>query len=77
MRALSVKIVTLPDDYKEYGHPNDIDVALRSACLIEAYSRQYVPAANEGWDRRFLGLFDIHDELMRTGALTGLELGGM
>lgn len=44
---------------------------------IEANSRQYVPAANKGWDRRFPGLFDISDGLMRTGALTGLGLGAV
>ena len=42
---------------------------------IEANSRQYVPAANKGWDKRFPGLFDISDGVMRTGALTGLGLG--
>lgn len=44
---------------------------------IEANSRQYVPAANKGWDKRFPGLFNIHDGLMRTGGLTGLGLGAV
>jgi L-alanine-DL-glutamate epimerase-like enolase superfamily enzyme len=44
---------------------------------IEANSRQYVPAANKGWDKRFPGLFDIHDGLMRTGGLTGLGLSAV
>ena len=44
---------------------------------IEANSRQYVPAANKGWDKRFPGIFDISDGTMRTGALTGLGLGAV
>jgi len=44
---------------------------------IEANSRQYVPAANKGWDKRFPGIFDISDGVMRTGALTGLGLGAV
>jgi L-alanine-DL-glutamate epimerase-like enolase superfamily enzyme len=44
---------------------------------IEANARQYVPAANKGWDKRFPGIFNINDGLMRTGALTGLGLGAI
>jgi hypothetical protein len=42
---------------------------------IEANSRQYVPAANAGWERRFPGVFQVRDGVMRTGELTGLGLG--
>jgi len=44
---------------------------------IEANSRQYVPAANKAWEKRFPGIFEINDGLMRTGALTGLGLGAV
>jgi len=44
---------------------------------IEANARQFVPAANEGWESRFPGLFTIHDGLMRTGQLTGPGLGAV
>jgi L-alanine-DL-glutamate epimerase-like enolase superfamily enzyme len=42
---------------------------------IEANSRQYVPAANAGWEDRFPGVFRVTDGRMRTGALTGPGLG--
>lgn len=44
---------------------------------IEANSRQYVPAANRGWDKRFPGIFDITDGSLKTGALTGPGLGAI
>jgi L-alanine-DL-glutamate epimerase-like enolase superfamily enzyme len=42
---------------------------------IEANARQYVPAANRGWEERFPGVFHILDGTMETGALTGPGLG--
>lgn len=42
---------------------------------IEANSRQYVPAANVGWDGRYPGIFRVTDGTMRTGELTGVGLG--
>ncbi|MCS7021371.1 MAG: hypothetical protein NZ703_07790 [Gemmataceae bacterium] len=44
---------------------------------IEANSRQYVPAANRGWDERFPGVFTIRDGVMHTGLLTGPGLGAV
>lgn len=44
---------------------------------IEANSRQYVPAANEGWDERFPGVFTVRNGLMNTGLLTGPGLGAV
>jgi L-alanine-DL-glutamate epimerase-like enolase superfamily enzyme len=44
---------------------------------IEANSRQYLPAANEGWNNRFPGVFEIRDGTMHTGQLTGLGLGAV
>jgi L-alanine-DL-glutamate epimerase-like enolase superfamily enzyme len=37
---------------------------------IEANSRQYLPAANEAWKRKFPGLFLIRDGALKTAALT-------
>jgi L-alanine-DL-glutamate epimerase-like enolase superfamily enzyme len=37
---------------------------------IEANSRQYLPAANEAWKRKFPGLFVIRDGALKTAALT-------
>lgn len=42
---------------------------------IEANSRQYVPAANAGWEQRFPGIFQVREGFMETGTLTGLGLG--
>jgi L-alanine-DL-glutamate epimerase-like enolase superfamily enzyme len=42
---------------------------------IEANARQYVPAANAGWDRRFPGIFNIRDGQVRTFGTQGLGLG--
>ena len=42
---------------------------------IEMNSREYVPAANAGWEKRFPGVFTITDGNVRTGSITGNGLG--
>jgi L-alanine-DL-glutamate epimerase-like enolase superfamily enzyme len=44
---------------------------------IEANSRQYVPAANQGWEKRFPGIFHVTDGTMDTSHLNGLGLGAV
>jgi L-alanine-DL-glutamate epimerase-like enolase superfamily enzyme len=44
---------------------------------IEANARQYVPAANQPWTKRFPGIFDIRSGRMATETLTGLGLGAV
>jgi L-alanine-DL-glutamate epimerase-like enolase superfamily enzyme len=44
---------------------------------IEANSRQYVPAANQGWEKRFPGVFHITDGTMDTSHLNGLGIGAV
>jgi len=44
---------------------------------IEANSRQYVPAANKGWEKRFPGVFHITDGMMETAHLNGPGLGAV
>jgi L-alanine-DL-glutamate epimerase-like enolase superfamily enzyme len=44
---------------------------------IEANARQYVPAANAGWEARFPGIFRIQNGFMATDQLTGLGLGAV
>ena len=44
---------------------------------IEANARQFVPAANAAWERRFPGLFTIEKGVMRTGQLTAPGLGAV
>jgi L-alanine-DL-glutamate epimerase-like enolase superfamily enzyme len=44
---------------------------------IEANAREYVPAANEPWTKRFPGIFDITNGRMATETLTGFGLGAV
>jgi hypothetical protein len=44
---------------------------------IEANSRQFVPAANQGWEKRFPGVFHITDGTMDTSHLNGLGIGAV
>jgi L-alanine-DL-glutamate epimerase-like enolase superfamily enzyme len=44
---------------------------------IEANARQFVPAANAGWEDRFPGLFTVRGGVMHTGQLTGPGLGAV
>ncbi|HEV2689871.1 MAG TPA: enolase C-terminal domain-like protein [Bryobacteraceae bacterium] len=38
---------------------------------LEANAREYVPAANRGWEKRFPGIFDVKDGFMDTKGLDG------
>src|SRR5207237_1215447 len=42
---------------------------------VESNARQYVPAANRGWDSRFPGIFHIRDGRFHTADLSGPGLG--
>ena len=42
---------------------------------VEANARQYVPAANAGWEKRFPGIFIIRDGEVRTDGTGGPGLG--
>jgi L-alanine-DL-glutamate epimerase-like enolase superfamily enzyme len=42
---------------------------------VEANARQFLPAANKGWERRFPGMFRITDGMVRTTELTKPGLG--
>lgn len=44
---------------------------------IEANSRQYLPAANAPWVKKFPGLFVVKDGTLKTSALTGPGLGAV
>ncbi len=59
---------------------------IQSACIsaripgvaaIEANSRQYMPAANKGWEKRFPGIFHVTDGTKDTSVLTGPGLGAV
>ncbi len=42
---------------------------------IEANARQYVPAANRDWEKRFPGIFNVKDGQFRTAGIDGPGLG--
>jgi L-alanine-DL-glutamate epimerase-like enolase superfamily enzyme len=44
---------------------------------IEANARQYVPAANAGWDKKFPGIFAVKDGVVRTAGIDGPGLGAV
>jgi L-alanine-DL-glutamate epimerase-like enolase superfamily enzyme len=44
---------------------------------IEANARQYVPAANKPWMKKFPGIFDIRNGRMATETITGPGLGAV
>jgi L-alanine-DL-glutamate epimerase-like enolase superfamily enzyme len=44
---------------------------------IEANSRQYCPAANQGWEKRFPGIFRVRSGMMETSGLRGPGLGAV
>jgi L-alanine-DL-glutamate epimerase-like enolase superfamily enzyme len=52
-------------------HSAGLAAHVKTVAAIEANSRQYVPAANARWDRRYPGLFDITNGTVDTSALTG------
>ena len=58
-------------------HSAGLAAHVPGVAAIEANARQYVPAANRGWDDRFPGIFKIHDGLMQTGNITGEGLGAV
>jgi L-alanine-DL-glutamate epimerase-like enolase superfamily enzyme len=58
-------------------HSAGLAARVRGVAGIEANARQFVPAANHGWDARFPGIFTIRDGCMATGQLTGPGLGAI
>jgi L-alanine-DL-glutamate epimerase-like enolase superfamily enzyme len=56
-------------------HSASLTAHTPGATTLEANARQYVPAANRPWERKFPGIFVIKDGTMDTSALTGPGLG--
>jgi len=52
-------------------HSVGIAAHVPGVAAIEANAREYVPAANRGWDRRFPGIFIIKDGFIDTAGLDG------
>ncbi|MCS6953159.1 MAG: enolase C-terminal domain-like protein [Bryobacterales bacterium] len=58
-------------------HSAGLAAHIPGVAAIEANSRQYVPAANEGWENRFPGVFVIKDGMMDTSGLDGPGLSAV
>ena len=58
-------------------HSVGISAHVPGVAGIEANARQYVPAANVGWERRFPGIFNVTDGHIRTAEIRGHGLGAV
>lgn len=50
-------------------HSAGLAAHVPGVAAIEANARQYVPAANKGWEERFPGVFDVRDGYVNTALL--------
>ena len=54
-----------------------VDIGIRGTTIaavspaLEANAREYVPAANRGWEKRYPGIFAVKDGYMATAGLDG------
>lgn len=58
-------------------HSASLAAHIPGMAAIEANARQYMPAANKGWDQTHPGLFNITDGMARTVGLNGPGLGAL
>jgi L-alanine-DL-glutamate epimerase-like enolase superfamily enzyme len=58
-------------------HSAGLAAHVPGVAAIEANSRQYVPAANKGWDEKFPGIFTIRGGVMETGQLNKVGLSAV
>jgi L-alanine-DL-glutamate epimerase-like enolase superfamily enzyme len=58
-------------------HSAGLAAHVPGVAAIEANARQYVPAANKAWEKKFPGIFIIKDGQMKTGVLTGPGLSAV
>lgn len=56
-------------------HSVGIAARVPGVSALEANAREYVPAANKGWEKRFPGIFVVKDGYMSTQGLDGPGLG--
>jgi len=54
-----------------FVHSAGLAAHVKTVAAIEGNSRQYVPVANAGWDKKYPGLFHLTDGTVNTSALTG------
>ncbi|HKE20973.1 MAG TPA: enolase C-terminal domain-like protein [Bryobacteraceae bacterium] len=55
-------------------HSVGIAAHVAGVTALEANAREYVPAANRGWERKFPGIFSVKDGFIDTAGLDGLGL---
>ena len=55
-------------------HSVGIAAHVPGVTALEANAREYVPAANRGWEKRFPGIFNVKDGYMDASALNGTGL---
>ena len=70
---LCVQDLTCPG--YSFLHSASIAAHLPGVAAIEGNGRQYCPAGNKVWAKRFPSMFDIKDGTVGTGALNGVGLG--
>ncbi len=58
-------------------HSAGLAAHIPGVAAIESNSRQYCPAANEQWEKRFPGVFSVRNGRMNTSILTGPGLGAV
>lgn len=56
-------------------HSASLAARIPTVAAIEGNSRQYCPAANKPWAKRYPAMFEITDGTVGTGVLNGLGLG--
>ena len=70
---LCVQDLTCPG--RSFLHSATLSARIPTVAAIEGNARQYVPAANKGWQDRFPGMFKISDGMLDTSVLAGPGLG--
>ena len=70
---LCVQDLTCPG--YSFLHSASLSARIPTVAAIEGNARQYMPAANKGWDERFPGMFNISDGMLDTSVLDGPGLG--
>ncbi|MBN2293133.1 MAG: mandelate racemase/muconate lactonizing enzyme family protein [Pirellulales bacterium] len=70
---LCVQDLTCPG--YSFLHSASLSARIPTVAAIEGNARQYMPAANKGWDERFPGMFNITDGMLDTSLLNGPGLG--
>ena len=56
-------------------HSASLSARIPTIAAIESNSRQYCPAANDGWRDRYPSMFEVRDGSLGTSALDGVGLG--